>query len=183
MRDTRQEIIHFWFVETQPAQWFQVNPDFDALIRERFVATHRMAHDGLCDSWTAEADGALALCIVLDQFPRNMYRGTPEAFASDEKARRVAAQAVRNGFDQIIPPARRRFMYLPFEHSEDMADQERAVALFATIRDEDPMGYEYALRHRDVISRFGRFPHRNTILGRISTPEEMNYLNQPGAGF
>lgn len=183
MRDTKQEILHFWFVETQPVQWFQINPAFDQLMRERFLTSYQMAQEGLCDGWGAEADGALALCILLDQFPRNMFRALPEAFASDEKARRVAAQAIRNGFDQVLPPLRRRFLYLPFEHSEDPADQMRSVSLFASMKDDDPMGYEYALRHQDIIQRFGRFPHRNAILGRDSTPDEMLYLSQPGAGF
>ena len=183
MRDTKQDILHFWFVETRPVQWFQINPDFDQLVRERFSMTCQMARDGVCDGWAVEADGALALCILLDQFPRNMFRGHADAFASDDKARRVAAQAIRSGFDQIMPPLRRRFLYLPFEHSEDPADQMRAVSLFASMKEDDPMGYEYALRHQDIIQRFGRFPHRNAILGRESSADEILYLNQPGAGF
>ena len=183
MRDSKHEILHFWFSETQPVQWFQINPDFDMLVRERFFTTHQMARDGLCDGWAVDADGALALCILLDQFPRNMFRGQAEAFATDEKARRIAAQAIRNGFDQLLQPIRRRFIYLPFEHSEDTEDQMRSVSLFAAMKGEDPMGYEYALRHQDIIHRFGRFPHRNPALGRESTAEEILYLGQPGAGF
>ena len=183
MRDTKQEILHFWFQETQPAQWFQTNPDFDKLVRDRFLVTYQMAQDGVCNAWSADADGALALCITLDQFPRNMFRGTKEAFATDGHAKRVAADAIRNGYDQILPPLRRRFLYLPFEHSENMEDQNRSVALFASMKDEDPMGYEYALRHKDVIARFGRFPHRNVILDRQNTEDELLYLNQPGTGF
>lgn len=183
MRDTKQEILHFWFVETQPAQWFQVNPDFDQLVRDRFRATYDMAADGVCDGWAVDADGALALCIVLDQFPRNMFRGQAMAFGTDEKARRVASSAIRHGFDQVLSPQRRRFLYLPFEHSEEPEDQARSVALFTGTRDEDPMGYEYALRHQEIIARFGRFPHRNAVLGRESTADELRYLNQPGAGF
>lgn len=183
MRDSRQEILHFWFTETQPAQWFQKNPEFDAIIRDRFGSIVSMARDGLCDGWMDDALGALALCIVLDQFPRNIYRDTPEAFASDEKALHIAVQAVAKGYDQVLPAMKRRFLYLPFEHSEHLSDQERAIALFAAIRDEDPTGYEYALRHRDVIQRFGRFPHRNAILGRPNTAEEEIYLQQPDSGF
>jgi uncharacterized protein (DUF924 family) len=183
MRDSRQDVLHFWFVESQPSQWFQKNDAFDKQIRDRFSMIVDMARDGLCDGWAVDAEGALALCIVLDQFPRNIFRNSAEAFASDEKALNIAKRAIRNGFDQVLPPIKRRFIYLPFEHSEAMEDQDRSVALFETMRDEDPVGYEYALRHRDVIARFGRFPHRNSALGRASTAEEVAYLKQPGAGF
>lgn len=183
MRDTKQDVLHFWFDETEPVQWFQKNDDFDRLVAERFQVTVTMAQDGLCDAWASDADGALALCIVLDQFPRNIYRNLPGSFASDDKALRVAKAAIRAGFDQILPPLRRRFIYLPFEHSESADDQDRSVALFATMQTDDPIAYEYALRHRDVIRRFGRFPHRNAILGRQNTADEQLYLTQPGAGF
>ena len=183
MRDSKQDILHFWFVESQPAQWFQRNDDFDALIRDRFLSTVNMAREGLCDGWADQAEGALALCLVLDQFPRNIFRGQAAAFASDEKALEVAIGAIAKGFDRIFLPARRRFFYLPYGHSEHMEHQDRALALFLAMRDEDPVAYEYALRHRDVIERFGRFPHRNAALGRTSTPDELLYLSQPGAGF
>lgn len=183
MRDTKQDVLHFWFVETRPIQWFQKNEDFDRLIGERFLVTYRMAQDGLCDSWAAEAEGALALCVVLDQFPRNMFRGRPEAFAGDARALRVAAQAIRMGFDQVLPPLRRRFFYLPYGHSEDLENQRRSVQFFAGMRDVDPTGYEYALRRQDVIRRFGRFPQRNNVLGRDSTEAEILYLGQPGTEF
>lgn len=183
MRDTKHDVLHFWFDETQPAQWFQKNYDFDRLIRDRFLITVEMARDGLCDHWAATADGALALCITLDQFPRNLFRDSANAFASDEKALRVAKAAIANFYDQVLSPLRRRFLYLPFEHSEALEDQRTSVALFATLKDEDPVGYEYALRHQDVIERFGRFPHRNAVLGRVSTADEALYLAQPGAGF
>jgi uncharacterized protein (DUF924 family) len=183
MRDSKQDILHFWFVESQPAQWFQKNDDFDALIRERFASTVQMVRDGLCDSWADQAEGALALCLVLDQFPRNIFREQPAAFSSDERALEVAIGAIAKGFDKIFVPQRRRFFYLPYEHSEFLEHQDRSVELFAAMKDEDPVAYEYALRHRDVIRRFGRFPHRNAALGRTSTPEEALYLSQPGAGF
>jgi uncharacterized protein (DUF924 family) len=183
MRDTKQDILHFWFEETQPAQWFQKNDDFDRIIRDRFLVTVNMARDGLCDHWWDHAEGALALCIALDQFPRNIFRDSEQAFASDEKALSVAKRALLRGFDEMLNPLRRRFLYLPFEHSENLEDQKRSVALFATMQGDDPIGYEYALRHLDVIERFGRFPHRNVVLGRASTPEEILYLQQPGAGF
>lgn len=183
MRDTKQDILHFWFEETQPAQWFQKNDDFDRIIRDRFLVTVNMARDGLCDHWWDQADGALALCIALDQFPRNIFRDSPLAFASDERALSVAKRALSRGFDEMLSPIRRRFLYLPFEHSENLDDQRRSVALFATMQAEDPVGYEYALRHLDVIERFGRFPHRNVVLGRASTAPEILYLQQPGSGF
>lgn len=183
MRDSKHEVLHFWFEETQPAQWFQKNESFDDLIRDRFMGTYRLVADGLCDLWRDDADGALALCLVLDQFPRNMFRGSAAAFASDAAALRVAKQAVACGFDQMTPLPRRRFFYLPFEHSELIAEQERSLALFAAMQGEDPIGYDYAARHYEIIRRFGRFPHRNAILGRQNTPAEEEYLAQPGAGF
>ncbi len=183
MRDIKHEILHFWFEETQPQQWFQKNADFDAAIRDRFLTTYRLAADGVCDLWRDEAEGCLALCIVLDQFPRNMFRDTPEAFMTDARALQVARHAIARGFDQTFAPLRRRFLYLPFEHSEAMADQDRSVALFLSMQETDPLGYEYALRHQAVIGQFGRFPHRNAILGRQNTAEEEEYLVLPGAGF
>lgn len=183
MRDSRQDILHFWFEETDPVQWFQVSEAFDDLVRERFKVIYDMARDGLCDSWQQDAAGALALCIVLDQFPRNMFRGTPQAFATDAQALKIARTAIDKGFDQLMPPEKRRFMYLPYEHSENMDDQKKSVALFEAMKEKDPVGYDYALRHLEVIEKFGRFPHRNAILGRENTPEEDEYLAQPGAGF
>lgn len=183
MKDTKNDILHFWFVESTPAQWFQKNPSFDDLIRNRFAGDFDLASAGIFDGWMDGAEGCLALCILLDQFSRNMHRDSPLAFAADPKALLVAKHAVEKRFDLIIQPTRRRFLYLPFEHSEDLAEQERSVALFATIKKDDPMGYEYAVRHRDVIAKFGRFPHRNAILGRANTPEETAYLAEPGAGF
>lgn len=183
MRDIKQEILHFWFEETQPAQWFQKNDAFDELIRDRFLGTYRLAADGVCDLWRDDADGCVALCIVLDQFPRNIFRGQPESFATDAKALLVSKHAIARGFDQTLPPVQRRFLYLPFEHSEEMPDQQRSVALFQSMQGDDPLGYDYALRHLEVIERFGRFPHRNAILGRKNTSEEDEYLAQAGAGF
>ncbi len=176
MKDTAQDVLDFWFVETAPVQWFQINPDFDALVRERFLNVYRYAKDGLFDSWTQDADGALALILIYDQFPRNMFRDTPDAYATDRQARAAAITALERGFDQIHPPLRRPFFYLPFEHSEQLDDQNRAVELFRKIEADNPLGLLYALQHRDVISRFGRFPHRNAILGRASTPDEEKYL-------
>lgn len=183
MKDSRAEILDFWFVETAPVQWFQKSEVFDDMIRERFMSLYDMAKDGFYDGWMQDADGFLALCILLDQFPRNMFRDSPRAFESDEKARGVAGKAIALGLDKVVLQPKRRFVYLPFEHSENIEDQKRSVELFETMKDEDPLGYEYALRHAQVIEKFGRFPHRNAILGRESTPEELEYLSQPGAGF
>lgn len=183
MKNTQRDILEFWFEETKPQQWFQVNPDFDARIRERFSGAYTQGRDGILEDWRKDADGCLALCILLDQFPRNMFRGTPQAFATDAKALVVAKYAVAKGFDQILPPLRRRFLYLPYEHSESLNDQRVCVTLFEKMKEEDPLGHEYALRHLRVIEKFGRFPHRNAILGRDNAPEEEAYLAQPAAGF
>lgn len=183
MRDTKSEVLSFWFEESVPAQWFQKNDTYDNEIRERFLLTYEMAVKDLCADWTKDSDGVLALCIVLDQFPRNMFRGSPKAFATDAKALLIAKEALHKGFDLILSPIKRRFVYLPFEHSEQLKDQEKSVSLFHSMREHDPLGYEYALKHYEVIEKFGRFPHRNEILGRESTPEELKYLQLPGAGF
>ena len=183
MRDTRHEILYFWFEETEAVQWFQKNDAFDQSIRDRFTVIYNMAKGGLCDHWKQDAEGCLALCIVLDQFPRNMFRDTGDAFATDEKALLTAKYAISRGFDQVLTPTQRRFMYLPFEHSERLSDQVKAVELFGKMKKEDPMGYEYAVRHKQVIEKYGRFPHRNAVLDRENTPDEQEYLAQPGAGF
>lgn len=183
MRDTKAAILRFWFEESSPAQWFQKNPDFDQAIRTRFASDYELAAAGIFDGWQDTPEGCLALCLLLDQFPRNMFRDSPRAFATDFKALGFARHAVEKRFDQLMPPVRRRFLYLPFEHSEDMDDQNRSVAFFQSMQKDDPVGYEYAVRHRDVISRFGRFPHRNAVLNRASTPDEEAYLAAPGAGF
>ncbi|MCI5060290.1 MAG: DUF924 domain-containing protein [Alphaproteobacteria bacterium] len=183
MKDFQKEIIDFWFVETQPQQWFQVNAEFDARVKERFLDFYQNASQGTYDEWQKSADGALALCILLDQMPRNMFRGTPQAFETDKKALVIAKFALSKGLDQVLSPQKRRFLYLPFEHSENLNDQRRCVELFEKMKDDDPLGYDYALRHLKVIEEFGRFPHRNKILGRDNTPEEEAYLAQPDAGF
>lgn len=183
MRDTKRDVLHFWFDEARPAQWFQKNDDFDRMVGERFGVIVQMARDGVCDGWGGDADGALALCLVLDQFPHNIFRHDARAFASDDKALRTAKAAIAAGFDQMVAPARRQFFYLPFSHSESPDAQDRAVQLFKAMQSDDPLSYDYALRHRDVIERFGRFPHRNALLQRDSTAAELAYLSQPGSGF
>lgn len=183
MRNEKEEILHFWFEESVPAQWFQVNPDYDEDIRRRFLKSWERAKEGLYKDYVDEPDGALALVILLDQFPRNMFRDDARCYETDLLALRIAAEAIKNGFDQMHPVLRRRFFYLPYEHSENMEHQHRAVELFEHIQEDDPIGYEYAIRHRRVIERFGRFPHRNVLLGRASTIEEIEFLKLTPQGF
>ena len=180
------EILHFWFAgdpSARRAVWFQKSDDFDAGCRT-FLDAHEAAKRGELDRWADTAEGALALLILLDQLSRNLHRGSPETFAADAKARAIAAAAIERGFDRALTPVQRTFVYLPFEHSEDLADQDRSVVLFETIRrDVGDSTADYAARHRDVIARFGRFPHRNAVLGRANTAAEADYLAQPGSGF
>ncbi len=183
MKDFQKDILNFWFVETQPKQWFQVSEEFDQAIRDRFMEPYDMAVCGKFDDWQNDADGALALCILLDQMPRNMFRGTPKAFDTDKKALIVSKYAISKGLDQVLSAQKRRFIYLPFEHSENLNDQRRSVELFEKTKNDDPMGYDYAMRHLRVIEEFNRFPHRNKILGRGNTPEEDIYLSNADAGF
>lgn len=180
MRDSRHEIIHFWFHETEAPLWFQINESFDAQVRGRFHVPYTLARDGLCENWKNDAEGCLALCLLLNQFPRNMFRGTKEAFATDGKALLVAKYAVAKGFDQVLPVEKRRFIYLPYQHSEHLSDQKKSVELFGRMRKADPLGYEYAQRHLKIIEQFGRFPFRNAVMGRDNTPEEAEHLKQAG---
>jgi uncharacterized protein (DUF924 family) len=187
-----REVLGFWFADG-PDQfrmaWFRRDDSFDAEIRDRFGALLEETRRGTHDGWAASPEGALALAILLDQFPRNLFRGSADAFACDEQARLLARQAVlRDRHDLALTPTQRTFLYLPFEHSEAMADQDLSVTLFEGLRDHPahakPGGViDYAWRHRAVIARFGRFPHRNAVLGRESTSAEAAYLAQPGAGF
>ena len=183
MKDDRSEILNFWFTETAPPLWFQVNEDFDKSVREKFSSIYELARLGGCDHWQNDADGCLALCLMYDQFPRNMFRGTIRMYESDPQAIVIAKLAISKGFDQIIPLVRRRFMYRPFEHSENINDQRRAVMLFHRLKGDDPLSYDYALKHCRVIEKFGRFPHRNAILGRMSTPEENDFLRANPRGY
>lgn len=186
------DILDFWFADgpdTFRMAWFRRDDAFDAEIRTRFGALLEQARSGAHDGWAAAPEGALALALLLDQFPRNLFRGTPDAFACDEHARRIARAAVlRDRHDLALTPTQRSFLYLPFEHSEALADQDLSVTLFEGLRDHPasakPGGViDYAWKHRAVIARFGRFPHRNAVLGRADTAAEGAYLAQPGAGF
>ena len=183
---TAADVLAFWFAdgpETRRAVWFQKDDAFDAAC-EAFRPARDAAKAGAHDDWAATADGTLALLILLDQLSRNLYRGSAEAFAADAKALGIARAAVARGFDQALHPVQRMFLYLPYEHAEDLATQDESVRLFETMRDAlGELTIDYAHRHRDVIRRFGRFPHRNAALGCASTPEEVEYPAQPGAGF
>ncbi len=176
MRDTKHEIVHFWFEETDPRLWFQRSEQFDATIRERFGMTYEMARDGLCNSWSVDAQGCLALCLVLDQFPRKMFRGTAAEFATDERALLVSKQAIARGFDQLLTPVKRFFLYIPFEHSERLSDHRRNLELFRGMESDNPVAYRVAQQRFAAIEKFGRYPERNAALGRDSTPEERAYL-------
>jgi uncharacterized protein (DUF924 family) len=175
------DIVEFWRT-AGPQRWFIKDAGFDDAIRLKFEDAHHAAARGEFDDWAREAEGALALLILLDQFPRNLYRGSAHAFATDPLARKIATEAVRRGHDQLVEPAMRPFFYLPFEHSEDLADQDRSVALFEAdaSRTGDQSYLGWAKIHRDVIFRFGRFPHRNRALGRATTAEEQAFLDEGG---
>jgi uncharacterized protein (DUF924 family) len=184
-----QGVLDFWFDPSHEALWFERDDAFDAQIRTRFGALHERAARGELDGWTAQPQSWLALLIVLDQFSRNLHRGDARAFACDGQAQRIALEGIGRGFDQQLPPYQRAFAYLPLEHAEDGGLQAWCVDLFDRLHQAHPevplyASYlDYARRHGEVIERFGRFPHRNAVLGRASTPDEADYLAQPGAGF
>lgn len=182
MTDPRAaQVLDFWFTPGMERRWFTADTDLDRQLAERFGQDLAQAAQGQLDHWLDDAQGALALVILLDQMPRNVFRGKYQAFAFDSKALAVAEGALLRGHARGLPPLRRRFLYLPFEHSESLADQKYCVALFEADGD-DPEGLEYARQHLAVIERFGRFPHRNAALERENTPEEEEYLAQ-GGGF
>ncbi|MFY7961561.1 MAG: DUF924 family protein [Elsteraceae bacterium] len=188
----QQTVLDFWFGAPGSAEhmrprevWFKSTPRFDYETREALQPLQSAAASGGLNWWTEEPDGALALVILLDQVPRNIYRGTAEAYASDPLARAAAVTAYGKGFDRNQPPVRRWFLYMPFMHSEALGDQQRSVSLFEQLRDDldSRPSIIAAHRHHDVIARFGRFPHRNAILGRESTAEELAFLKENGPGF
>jgi len=170
-------IVAFWH-DAGPARWFEKDATFDDEIRNRFLGIHESAAAGKLTVWESTAQGALALLILLDQFPRNMFRGDARTFATDPMARAIAAGALVRGFDAQVDRSMRGFFYLPFEHSENLADQERAVTFYKATGDAD--GLKWAEIHADIIRRFGRFPHRNAVLGRATTPEERVFLDNGG---
>ncbi len=174
-------VLTYWR-NAGPQKWYAKSNSFDDALRLRFEPVHHTAARGEYDSWMLEAEGSLALLILLDQIPRNIYRGSAHAFATDPKARFVARAAIQSGHDKQVEPAMKQFFYLPFEHSEDMADQDEGVRLFTAHRDEtgDGDGLKWAELHRDIIVRFGRFPHRNAAFGRVTTPKEQAFLDEGG---
>jgi uncharacterized protein (DUF924 family) len=187
------DVLDVWFgppgspdhLQPRPA-WFRKDPAFDAAIAARFGTVIEAALAGGLQDWCATPAGTLALILVLDQFTRNTGRDTPRAFAGDARALMLARALVAAGADRTLAGVQRQFVYLPFEHAESLADQDEAVRLFAQLgRDEPALAglLDWAERHRVIVARFGRFPHRNAALGRVSTPEEIVFLQQPGSGF
>lgn len=198
--ETADAIHEFWFgtdaddakaAEQKKKLWWSKDTAVDDIIAQRFEKSTLAAADGSLDSWQTTPRGLLALILLTDQFPRNMYRGTPNSFAYDHVALQLSLQALEQGVDQLLRPIERVFVYLPLEHSESIADQERAVQLFAQLVNDIPAAqkstfdgfYQFAISHRDIIARFGRFPHRNEILGRTSTEEEIAFLKTAGSSF
>jgi len=171
------DVIGFW-LNAGPDKWFKKAAAFDEAIRLKFEPVHHRAARGEYDAWIEDPQGALALLLLLDQFPRNLYRGSAHAFATDPKARAFALTAVDRGFDREVEPILRNFFYLPFEHSESLSDQDYCLALCTEAGDADNL--KWASLHRDIIVRFGRFPHRNRALGRTTTPEEQEFLDEGG---
>jgi uncharacterized protein (DUF924 family) len=170
-------VLEFW-TRAGPERWFSKNESFDANFRQHFLDFHAAAARREYESWMDSAHGALALMILLDQFPRNCFRGNAHAYATDGLALHYARRAIEAGYDQAVPASLRMFFYLPFEHSEDPADQARSVELHRTLPGENPD--QWALLHQDIIARFGRFPHRNAVLGREGTAEEQRFLDEGG---
>ena len=194
------DVLSFWFGprgleegsdQATMARWFTKDPAFDEEIRSRFGGLYEQARAGALDGWAVDPTGRLALVIVLDQFPRNMFRGTGRMFESDAKALRLAREGIVLGHDQALGPDPRSFLYMPLMHAEDLPTQEECVELFGQLRDETSgtareraaLSLDFARRHRDIVKRFGHFPHRNALLGRDSSPEERAFLEQPGSSF
>ncbi len=198
---SRQDaILSFWFGDLDPDKpvpedrgklWFGGSKDVDDLIRTNFSEDVQAGAGGEYDAWCDTARGTLALIVLLDQFTRNIFRNTPKAFANDAKALSICQAGMKAGFDKQLSVVERAFFYLPMEHSEDLAIQEQSVTSFRQLLDEASAAqreicesyYDYAVRHYDIIARFNRFPHRNRMLGRASTPEEVEFLKQPGSSF
>lgn len=200
MQQVRDDLLTLWFggnpddsavAAEKKELWWGHSPEIDEMLRERFGTACMSAAVGILDHWTGSPRGRLALILLLDQIPRAIHRGQPEAFAYDADARRVAAQGLASGADRLLRPIERVFFYMPFEHSEELLDQERSIALFRELADSVPetdretfdFFLDFAVRHHAIIARFGRFPHRNAVLGRQSTPEETAFLEQPGSSF
>ncbi|OED36765.1 hypothetical protein AB833_25445 [Chromatiales bacterium (ex Bugula neritina AB1)] len=174
-------VIDFWFTEIEQSSWFKKDDNFDQLLQQRFGAVHTRASCCELYHWRQNADGRLAEIIVLDQFSRNLYRGSANAFASDPLALALAQEAISLGLDKQLTDEKRTFLYMPFMHSESLAIHDIAMTLFKELGRES--NYEYEKKHRAIIEKYGRYPHRNETLGRKSTPEEIEFLTQPGSSF
>lgn len=192
MQTSPFEVLTFWFgTEGDPgygefrSEWFQKDDAFDREVTDRFGDLYEQAAAGELDHWREEAEGCLALVIALDQFPRNMFRGDAKTHATDGKALDAAKYAIERALDRELPALQRMFLYMPFMHAESVEDQQRSVELFEGLANEPggPDVVEYAVGHRDIVERFGRFPHRNALLGRETTPEEAEFLTQPGSSY
>jgi uncharacterized protein (DUF924 family) len=178
-----RELLDFWFIETPASKRYSSDPDFDAEIRERFLEVWKIAKSGGLAEWEIDAPGALALTILLDQFPRNMFRGQGEAFSTDAPALETAKRAVARDFDLAVENDRRMFFYMPYMHAENLAEQDECIRLITERRGVEPGPESFAVRHRNVISRFGRFPARNAALGRATSSEEADFLAKHPSGF
>ncbi|MGP3779575.1 DUF924 family protein [Halanaerobium saccharolyticum] len=181
MTDKSKEVLEFWFEELDPKQWFNSTEELDQKIYRRFGELHDAAAKGELESWRVTPEGSLAEIILLDQFSRNIYRGKPDAFANDLAALVLAQEAIRKGFHSKLETFKRSFIYMPFMHSESLIIHKKALRLFNEPGLED--NFDYEIKHKNIIERFGRYPHRNKILGRDSTAEEIEFLSQPGSSF
>jgi uncharacterized protein (DUF924 family) len=181
MENSHQDIFDFWFKELTKKQWFVADLKLDKAIKERFLQTHTRATEGKLESWRGNSLGRLAEILVLDQFSRNLFRGTPAAFASDLQALNLSKEAIKLGLDQELNSSEQAFLYMPYMHSEDLKAHEEAVKLFSIPGMEGNL--EFEIKHKVIIEKFGRYPHRNEVLGRTSTPEEIEFLNGPSSSF
>ncbi|MGO1118799.1 DUF924 family protein [Rhodovibrionaceae bacterium A322] len=176
-----EQVLDFWFAAETAEKWWVKDEAFDQQVRETLGELHQQAAEWKLDYWRDTAEGCLALVILLDQVPRNIYRNDPRSFAFDAAARDITNHALEVGFDMLLSEEQRQFIYMPLEHSEVLDDQERCVELIGALGNENTTNY--AIAHRDIVSRFGRFPHRNAVLGRESTAEETAFLKEPGSSF
>lgn len=182
MSVSHEEILDGWFADS--SRWFDKDPENDRAMRERFGEAHEAACRGELDHWREDPAQCLALVILLDQLSRNLHRDSPEAFAQDERTQEIVLEGLSRGHDRALPLDRRGFFYMPLMHAEDPDLQARSVELFSALKEEGVGSfYSYAVRHKEIVDRFGRFPHRNEILGRASTAEEAEFLEQPGSSF
>ncbi|RED53701.1 DUF924 family protein [Aestuariispira insulae] len=178
---TVDDVLNFWFEECSPEQWFKKDDSFDELVRESFLGLYEKVAARCFSHWRDSARGCLAEIIVLDQFSRNMFRNDPQAFAADDIARECLYHALEKGWDADLPKLQRKFLYMPLMHSEDPADQRLSIEKFETL--QEPESLKFAHLHKDIIDRFGRYPHRNDVLGRETTAEERAFLTQPNSSF